>query len=124
VQQYLGKQAKLETALDAATVDDMRRIAETERRQVEEYKARKLKLNGKPRHDDVGDFTVCDNYVKGSPLAAVVGMAIGSGAIALIVVAALYFFRPSAPEISPVQIQDKDTTRRIEIEKFIPERGE
>ncbi len=129
IQQYLGKQAKLETALDASVVDDMRRIAETERNQVEEYKARVLKLegNGKLRRGKVGDFIVCDDYRKGSPLVTVVGMVLALVALTVIVVVALYFFRPSTPEAPPAQVvqtQDKDTTRRIEIEKFIPELGE
>ena len=64
--QFLGKQAKLETALDAALVRQMHEIAQDELATVQEYRAKKLGLGGGPngstgRKQPVGDFIVCDD---------------------------------------------------------------
>lgn len=115
-QNYLGKQAKLETAIDSVFVHDARELAAADREKVRRYEEQKLfggrgKAQGKG-DDDVGDFIVCDDYRVNNWLPWTVVALIGAGLLALF--AFLYPAMQSEPEPQP------DRFGVYDIDKFIP----
>lgn len=124
-QNYLGKQAKLETAADAVVVRQIAEIADDEVDTVQRYREKKV-FNGKGgsaarRSKPMGDFIVCDNYQKGvSPLALATVALAALGVTGLtgwgIVAAVSCFAEPPAIQAA----EDTDTTRRSVIDTFNP----
>ena len=68
--QYMGKAAKIDTAIDGIFASDLKELAAADRQRVAEYAAAKvpgLSSGPKPKGSKMGgDFIVCDDYRKGT----------------------------------------------------------
>lgn len=111
----LTKQAKIEVAREAILLQQMKALADDEVADVRALKRKHLGEhfgdNGRGRGDDLGDFIVCDDYIRGSPTSQAAGMSrwlvvllavlglLGGTGIGAAVVAMLS--RPAAASISP-----------------------
>ncbi len=128
---YLGKQAKLETAADAVVVRQVAEIADDEVETVKRYREWKVFRKGEGSaptpgspgkgKDKMGDFIVCDNYQKGVSPLALAAVALGALAVTGLGgwgVAAIASRLASPPVVQAVE--DTDTTRRSVVDTYNP----
>lgn len=88
--QYLGKQAKMEVALDGVFAKQLHDIAEDEVAAVQQYRQKNTGIGGTlgpggKKGTAVGDFIVCDDYQRGlSPITVAVIVIVAILAIVLV----------------------------------------
>ena len=116
--QYLGKQAKVETAIDGIFANDLRELAQADRERVAAYIAAKvpgLARSQKAKGKMPGDFIICDDYRKGTGTVAAVTMgvvltaALGFGGFGLWMA-----MQDRTPEEPPAAV-DADTQYLLEL---------
>ena len=122
--QYMGKAAKIDTAIDGIFAADLKELAAADRQRVAEYSAATVPgvTNGqKPKGAKMGgDFIVCDDYRKGTGTVPAVIM--GAVAIASLTIGGLGLRSamqteqpvPPAAAVAPAAV-DADTHYILEL---------
>lgn len=117
--QYMGKAAKIDTAVDGILADDLRELAKADRERVAAYAAAKVPgVSRSPKSKESkmpGDFIICDDYRKGTGTLPAVIM--GVVATAALGVGGLGLWAAIASKSVPpvVEVVDTDTQYLLEL---------
>ena len=117
----LGKQSKIETAVDGILAHDLQQLAEADRDRVAAYMAAKVPglANGRKSNGSKmgGDFIVCDDYRKGTgTLPAVLMGVVATAALGLGGMAMWTALQDRPQDVTPaVTPADTDTQYLLEL---------